>query len=117
MNNEYVEKMTAQTETMMAPARELSALMVANLEKLASLQLASLEAYYNMGLSSMKAALEVKDVESLKDYTAKQGEMMKAVGEKVTADAKAVAELSGEFNAEAQKIAREAVNSLSKVAA
>ena len=82
-----------------------------------ALQLASLETYYALGIANMKAALEVRDVTSLKDYTLAQNELVKTVGEKLTADVKAVTELTGEFNTEAQKIARESVVSLNSAAA
>lgn len=77
--------------------------------KLAHLQLASLQDYSDMSIAQLRAALEVSDAESLQAYVAKQSEFFKHLSEKLTADARAVAELSKEFGEGAQQLAEESV--------
>lgn len=96
-----------QSKAALAPYQKLSALAVENIEKLVELQIKSLETYSKLGLSQFKAALTVQDIAGLQAYLADQQEVAKVVGEKLTADAKSVAELGEKFSAEAQKVAKE----------
>ena len=107
MNDQIMNSLKGQSEKMLAPSRELNKLAVSKLEKLAALQISSLREYTDMSLGQLKAATDVAGPEGLQDYFSMQRDFMKTVGEKLTSDAKAMAELGKEFTTEAQKIARE----------
>ncbi len=88
---------------------ELNRLTVAKLEKVVNLNLASLNEYAELSLERLKASLEVSDVESLKSYTEEQRELARKVSEKAVADAKALAEVGAEFNAEVRGLVETAL--------
>lgn len=114
MNN---EALFAQSEKMMAPAKELNKLALKNAEKFVEMQIASFKSYSQLGLDSWKAALDVSDVASLQDYAGKQREMTQVVMKKMAEDAKAVAELGNGYFAEARKIVQDGVSAVTPRAA
>jgi phasin family protein len=107
MNDQIFNSFKDQSEKLLAPSRELNKLAVAKFEQLAALQFASLRAYTDLNLGQLKAATEISGPEGIQDYLGKQREFLKTVGEKLTSDARAMAELGKEFTEDAQKIARE----------
>jgi len=117
MNNDVFDTASVQAEKLLAPVKEFNKLAVANVEKLAQLQVSSLQEYSALGIAQLKAFSEVNDPASLQDYVGKQSEFLKTVGEKLASDARAVAELSKEFNAGAQQLAKESVEALAAKAA
>jgi len=114
MKEQILDTMKDQSEKMLAPSREMNKLAVAKLEKLAALQLASLREYTEMNLARLKAATDISSPETLQEYFTQQRDFMKTVGEKLTADAKAMTELGKEFSEEAQKVARDSIAAASK---
>ena len=100
----------AQAEKVIAPMQQLAKLSLSNTEKLFALQMEIAQSYVDLGIEQMNAMLEVKDPESLQAFVSKQADVARNVGEKMVADAKAVAELGTEFNAETQRLARESMN-------
>lgn len=117
MQNEILNNVAEQFKPVVASARELNQLTVASLEKVVNLQLASLQSYTDLVIANLKAAVEVKDVEGLKDYLTHQGELAKVVSEKLVQDAKDLAEVGNQFNANAAKIVQDSVNAVTKKAA
>jgi phasin family protein len=87
----------------------LNRLLVDNAEKLVAMQIASVQSYYALGFSNLKALLEVNDAEAFQAYIGKHSELVKSVSERFAGDAKAVAELGGDFGAEVQKLGQESV--------
>ena len=114
MNDQILNSFKDQSDKLFAPSRELNKLAVSKLEKLASLQFASLREYTDLSLGQLKAATAVNGSEDLQDYFSMQRDFLKTVGEKLTNDARAMAELGKEFNEGAQKIARENLPSATK---
>ena len=98
-----------QTDRFLNPAREFNKLAVAQFEKLAQLQLGSLQEYTELGLAQIKSASAVREVSDVQDHLSRQNEILKSVGEKFAADARAMFDLSRNFGEEAQQIAREGV--------
>jgi len=68
-------------------------------------------------VQQMRAITEVKNPQQLQDYLAQQAESVKAMAEKLMADAKAATELGVAFNQEAQKIAQDSLASVTRKAA
>ena len=89
------------------PIQKLNRALVASAQKLTARQIASLTTYSKLGLSQLQAAAEVKDVDGLQTLISKQKDLLKACGERLWADTKAVAEIGVEFVAEAQRVGSE----------
>ena len=104
MNDKVLDTFKDQSAKLLAPSNELNKLAIAKFEQLASLQLASLREYTDLNFGQLKAAANIACADDLQAYLAKQQEFLKTVGEKLAADAQAMAALGKEFTAEAQKI-------------
>ncbi len=117
MNKEIISTLTEQTKNVVAPVQDLNRLLVDNAEKLVALQIASVQSYYALGFSNLKALLEVHDAEAFQAYVGKQSELAKSVSERLTGDAKAVAELGSDFTEEVKKLGEESVKAVTKKAA
>ena len=109
MNQEFLKLFSVQSEKLLAPVQQFAELSVANSEKLLTMQLEVAQSYVHLGVSQLKALFEVKDAESVQAYVNSQADVAKNVGEKMLADAKAVADLGAEFNAETQKLTRDSL--------
>lgn len=103
-----------QSVQLLAPSRELNKLAIAKLEQLVALQLASLREYSELNLGQLKAATEISSAGDLKEYLGKQKDFLKTVGEKLVADAQALAALGKEFTEEAKKVATQGFAASSK---
>ena len=112
MYQDLFNSWTVNAEKMFAPSRKLADLTIASTEKLFALQMALTQGYFELGMKQLKSVLEVKDAESLKSFVSLQAEVAKNVGEKVMADAKAVADLNAEVGAEVQKLTQESLQSV-----
>lgn len=117
MYQEIIDIYTAQIEKLVSPAQQFAMLSLNNGEKLYALQLEIAQSYVDLGVEQLKALIEVKDSESFRAYVLNQVDVAKNVGEKLIADAQAVAELGSRFNTETQKLANESLNSLVSQAA
>lgn len=89
------------------PVRRLNRLAVGYVEKLAAMTLAKLRFYSDVGITQLNSALEVRDVESLRDYVAGQRELLKTIGELLLADARKLVQMGFDFGTEVRSIARE----------
>jgi phasin family protein len=117
MNKETPNALVEQTKKALAPAQELSRLVVDNTEKLVALQLASLQSYVALAFSQLKEALEVDDAETFQKYIAKQNELVKSVGERFAGDTMTVVELGRDLSAKALKLSQESVEAVTQKAA
>lgn len=108
MTADLITTLTERAKVALDPVRKLNVLAVSNLEKLTALQMDSLKDYSERTIRQLKAATEVDDLDSLRKFLNGQGEAFKDLGEKLSADARAVVELSTDFNGEVKKIAEEA---------
>ena len=94
----------ATPEGLLEPIQKFNTAALATAQRLTARQTASLMTYTELALDQLKAANEVKDVEGLQKFLSKQTDVLKAVGERLWADTKAIAEMGIEFVSEAQKI-------------
>jgi phasin family protein len=117
MQEKIMNAFADQTKNMYAPMRKLNALMVENMEKMTDFQIEALKSYSKMGVNQMKNATEVKDAESVRDFTAAQAELMSTLSKKVLEDAKSMADMSMEFKQEVEKIVEEARTGVEEVKA
>jgi len=103
MNTETLSALPTSAKAMLEPIQKVNQQAVATFEQLAAHQLDSLRAYSELGLGQLKAAIEVKDLEGLRDLVSKQKDALRAVGERLWEDTSAVAKMGVEFVAEAQR--------------
>lgn len=103
------EVLTAQAEKMIGPVREINEVAVDKTEKLMKLQLSALENYTKLAISHWRAALEVKDADSMKEFVGKQRDYVEAVAEKAAKDASAMMELGNDYVAQIQKVLKDNV--------
>lgn len=109
MNQELLKLFSVQPEKLLAPVQQFAELSLVNSEKLLTMQLEVAQSYVHLSVSQLKALFEVKDAVSLQAYVSSQADVAKNVGQKLMADAKAVANLGAEFNAETQKLTQESL--------
>ncbi len=109
MNQEFANLYKVEPEKLLAPMQRFAELSLSNSEKLLALQMEIAQSYVRLSAEQLKALFEVKDAESLQAFVNSQADVAKNVGEKMIADAKAVADLGAEFNAETQKLTQESL--------
>ncbi|WP_028304090.1 phasin family protein [Oceanospirillum maris] len=107
MQDKIMNAFAEQTKNMYAPMRKMNSLMVENMEKMTEFQIEALKSYSKMGVNQLKNATEVKDAESVRDFTASQAELMSTLSKKVLEDAKSMADMTMEFKQEVEKIVEE----------
>lgn len=107
-------KLLDQSTKLMGPSRELNKLALSKLEQLLSLQLASLRDYTDLNMKQLKAAADIASAGDLKDYIGQQKEFLQTVGEKLVADAQALAAVGKEFTEEAQKLTLQGLGTTTK---
>lgn len=104
-------------EEVLAPARSLNELALANVERLVNLHIDSTRKYAEIGLQNMREAFEIKDLSGAQAYMAKQREVAENVTENLVNDAKVVAELGRQYTDKVQKVLAKGVADTSKKAA
>ncbi|KXS36900.1 MAG: hypothetical protein AWU55_2745 [Halomonadaceae bacterium T82-2] len=118
---------TDQTQRLFEPMRKLNGLMLNNLEKLTQHQLESMKRYTQMGTERMRAAADVQNADDMRDFAARQAELMNELSRQMMEDAQAMTELSlafrsqlesafGEMSAMATESAGKAAESAGKTA-
>lgn len=117
MNEKMFGDFTAQVTNLLAPSRELNKLIISKLEQLTAIQLSSLREYADLNIGQLKAASEITTAEDLQEYYRKQQEFLRTLGEKLAADAQAMAAIGKEFSEEAQKIAMKGLSGPAKPSA
>lgn len=116
MQDKIMNAFAEQTKNMYAPMRKMNALMVENMEKMTEFQIEALKSYSKMGVNQLKNATEIKDAESVRDFTASQAELMSTLSKKVLEDAKSMADMTMEFKQEIEKIVEESRTSAAAAA-
>ncbi len=111
MKDKMFDSLTNQSANLLAPSRELNKLIIEKLEQITAMQFASLREYTNLNLGQLKALSDISSAEDLKEFVGKQQELLKTLGEKMSADALAMTTLGKEFMSEAQKIVVKGVGS------
>lgn len=101
------EALTAQAEKIIGPVREINEVAADKTEKLVKIQVSALQGYAKLAIGHWRAALGVKDADSMKAFVAKHREYVEAVTEKAAKDASAVMELGNDYVAEVQKVLKD----------
>ena len=97
------EGLTAHAEQVLAPVREINEVVADKTEKLVKIQVSAVQGYAKLAIAHWRAALEVKDTNSMKDFISKHRDYVETVAEKAVKDASAVMELGNGYVADVQK--------------
>jgi phasin family protein len=104
MMTDIVTGLGDKCQALVEPVRALNERAVADMQKLAESKMSSLQCYAGMGVEQMQAAAGIRDLDGLKAYMGKQGDMMTAIAERMVTDAGQVAQVSVGFLNEAMKL-------------
>lgn len=111
-------KVTApNVDVMLAPAKTLAELTLANLEKVASLNIEMYNKYTTLALTQARDAFTVSDADTAKAFVEKQNAAAKDVAEGLIADSKVYAELNQAYAADVQKVVTEEFEKAGKAVA
>jgi phasin family protein len=117
MNKQTYDLFSVDASKLAAPMKEFNELAVSHFEKLVALNFEIAKAYADVGVAQLKAVSEVQDFDGLQSLVTRQNDVVKQMGEKLAADARAVVELGKTFNMDAQKLAKQSLSAVSAKAA
>ena len=106
MMTDIVTGLGDKWQAVIEPARALNERAVADVQKLAESQMSSLQFYAGMGVEQMQGAAEIRDLDGLKAYMSKQGDVMTAMAERMVTDVGDVSRVGVGFINEATKLAQ-----------
>jgi len=112
MQDKMMDAFNVQTRQMFEPMRKVNSLMLNNMEKMTQYQLEAMKRYSQMGTDRMRSASEIEDADSLREFAAKQSEMLNELSQQMQEDAKTMGEMSMEFKTEMEKLFSEATQQM-----
>ena len=101
--------MNVQNEKYFEPVRQINALAFANIEKLLEIQLKSINDTTRLGVEQLKSAVDIKDVDGLKEYITDHTELVKGLGERFVKDTRTALEIGKSYTDQVQQIVTETV--------
>jgi phasin family protein len=101
------------TTALPAPMLKANKLVVAEVERLVNFQMGALRYYVDIALNQLKAVAEISDVSGLQEFVKGQVEVANKVRQRVMDDTKALTELSTDFKADLDTLAKESAEDLS----
>ena len=104
MQDKMMDAFNTQTRQMFEPMRKVNSLMLNNMEKMTQYQLEAMKRYSQMGTDRMRSASEIDDADDLREFAAKQAEMLNELSQQMQEDAKTIGEMSIEFKTEMEKL-------------
>ncbi len=109
MQDKMMENFNEQTRQFFEPMRKLNSMMLDNMEKMTQQQLEAMKRYSQMGTDErMRSASEMTDPEDLRDFGARQAEVMNELSQQMLKDARAMSEMSMEFKSQLEALFAEA---------
>lgn len=107
MITDTLSALSVPSKDVLEPAHKLNQQAIAAVEKLVAYQIDSLKAYSELGVSRLKAAVEVRDVEGLKNLLSNQTDVLKEFGEHLMTDYKAIFKMGADFVSKSTKVGTE----------
>ena len=104
MQENIMNAFTEQAKGFYTPLNKLSSLMVGNMEKMTEFQINAIKSYADITMGQMKKAVDVKDAESMRDFSSSQAEAASTVNKKIMEDAKALSDIATEFKSQVEAI-------------
>jgi len=112
MTYDAMPQLSEQYQQFLAPVIKANKLSAANLETLVNFQMSALQSYVDMAINRMKAAADISDPASLKDFITGQAEVIASLQRKFVEDAKILGELAARFKTEFDKLAQESLSQI-----
>ena len=112
MYKDLFSPLQPNTIALPAPMIKANKLLVTELERLVNFQIGIMRYYVDIVLNQLKAAAEISDVNSLQDFCKGQVEVATKVRQRMTDDAKALADLGTSFKADLDVLAKESTEEL-----
>jgi len=117
MNNTLFDTYTKQAETLfIAPARDTARLTMDYAEKLMEAQLEAVRTYSDIAMQQARAALDIKDTQSLQQYAEQQQTVARNLGERVKNDAEKSAAMNQEFANDIRELVESSVKAAAETA-
>ena len=113
MANEAISNVFERSQAFLNPVVNTNKLAVAKLEKLVSFQLNALQSYVDLGIDRLKAAADVSSVQDLPAFFDGQVKAVGTLRQMMLNDAKTLARLASEFQADFSEQAKGNVQELS----
>lgn len=111
MANEALTKISEQYQTFLNPVIKANKLSAANLEALVNFQLSTLQSYIDLAIGRLKAAANIENPESLREFLTGQAEAIASLQQKLLDDSKALTDLTTRFKADFDKLVQESLPS------
>ncbi|RZU98400.1 phasin family protein [Spiribacter vilamensis] len=117
MASKTINQVNEQVETgVFAPMRSFFHTVTGHAEKIAGIQIETAKACTDMAFRNAYAALEIRDVEAMRNYVGKQPEVAQQFGERLKADAEKLVDAHKAFVEDAQKVTQDNVAQVQKAA-
>lgn len=117
MQENILNAFAEQTKNLYSPMQKFGALFVGNMEKMTEFQLNAIKSYADVGIEQMKKAAEIKDADTLRNFSSAQAEATTELNKKIMEDAKTLSDMAVEFKTEVESIMEEARGTATSAAA
>lgn len=115
MASDEMRAMNEQMERITGPWQRMAALSLQTVERLADFQFHRLQTYTHLAMRQWRDMLEVRDDRSLREFLIRRQEAAQQIGQQVSEDARALAEIGQEFTQQLQRVTEQNVRGLSEV--
>lgn len=88
------------------PVLKANRLFIENIEKMLLFQMNSLKTYFDIGINQLRAAAEITDLESLRDFCKCQAEIAQTMQCKLLNDARVMINMANRFRAEMDSLSQ-----------
>lgn len=116
MQENIINAFAEQAKSMYSPLTKLNTLMVENIEKMTEFQLNSIKSYADLSIDQLKKASDVKDADSLRNFSSSQNEVAATVNKKIMEDAKSLADIANDFKSQIETVWKDSTTVASKAA-
>jgi phasin family protein len=114
MQENIINAFAEQAKSMYSPLTKLNTLMVENIEKMTEFQLNSIKSYADLSIDQLKKASDVKDADSLRNFSSSQNEVAATVNKKIMEDAKSLADIANDFKSQIETVWKDSTTVASK---
>lgn len=104
MQENFMNAFTEQAKSFYTPLNKLSSLMVENMEKMTEFQINTIKSYADITMGQMKKAVDVKDAETMREFSSSQAEAASTINKKIMEDAKTLSDLATDFKSQVETI-------------
>ena len=107
MQENILNAFAEQTKNLYTPMQKFNSLFINNMEKMTEFQLNAIKSYAEIGIEQMKKAADIKDADTMRDFSAAQAEASTELNKKIMEDAKALSEMAVEYKTQVETIMEE----------